>query len=61
MTANALAGDRAECLAAGMDDHVAKPFKKEALGATLAQWLQPAGSETEQTSGTEPPAAGEAH
>jgi len=40
MTANALAGDRARCLSAGMDDHVAKPFKHEALGATLAKWLR---------------------
>jgi PAS domain S-box-containing protein len=39
MTANALASDRMRCLAAGMDDHVAKPFKREVLGATLASWL----------------------
>jgi two-component system, sensor histidine kinase and response regulator len=39
MTANALSGDRARCLAAGMDDHVAKPFRKEAVGVMLAKWL----------------------
>jgi CheY-like chemotaxis protein len=42
MTANALAGDRARCLESGMDDHVAKPFKRDALGATLTKWLHPA-------------------
>jgi len=40
MTANALSGDRARCLAAGMDDHIAKPFRREALGATLAKWIR---------------------
>jgi PAS domain S-box-containing protein len=47
MTANALAGDRARCLAAGMDDHVAKPFKREALGATLAKWLRRGANEAD--------------
>jgi len=39
MTANALSGDRARCLAAGMDDHVAKPFRRETVGAALGKWL----------------------
>ena len=35
MTANALASDRAACLAAGMDDHIGKPFELADLVATL--------------------------
>ena len=43
MTANAMAGDRDKVLAAGMNDHVAKPIKVEELFATLARWIHPAG------------------
>ncbi len=39
MTANAMAGDRERCLAAGMDDYVPKPVRNEALARTLAAWL----------------------
>ncbi|HEU4623038.1 MAG TPA: response regulator, partial [Burkholderiaceae bacterium] len=35
MTANALASDREACLAAGMNDHVGKPFDLDILVATL--------------------------
>ncbi|HLL18873.1 MAG TPA: response regulator, partial [Rubrivivax sp.] len=39
MTAHAFGEDRAACLAAGMNDHVAKPVDPEMLYATLLRWL----------------------
>jgi two-component system, sensor histidine kinase and response regulator len=38
VTAHVLEGDRDRCLAAGMDDYVGKPFRKEDLAALLAKW-----------------------
>jgi signal transduction histidine kinase/CheY-like chemotaxis protein len=39
MTANAMEGDRERCLAAGMDDYVAKPILGKELYAKIAHWL----------------------
>ena len=41
LTAHALPSDRDQCLAAGMDDYLSKPFTLESLHATLARWLSP--------------------
>jgi CheY-like chemotaxis protein len=39
LTANALVGDADLCLAAGMDDHLAKPYSRDQLTSTMARWL----------------------
>ncbi len=41
LTAHALQGDREECLKAGMDDYLTKPFTKERLHAVVEHWLVP--------------------
>lgn len=37
LTANTMAGDREACLAAGMDDYVAKPVRSETLAASISR------------------------
>lgn len=39
MTANAMASDRERCLAAGMNDHLGKPFEPQALVQILLKWI----------------------
>ena len=40
VTASVLSDERAACLASGMDDVLAKPFKRKELAAMLERWLK---------------------
>jgi len=39
MTAHAMKGDREKCLAAGMNDYIAKPIKKEGVFELINNWV----------------------
>jgi CheY-like chemotaxis protein len=47
MTANAMQGDREECMKAGMDDYISKPVKFEALVTLLEKWAVHVSSKVE--------------
>ena len=53
MTAHAGEDDRAKCLQAGMNDHVAKPISVPALAAALKAWL-PGGPDRASSGGQAP-------
>ncbi len=45
LTAGVAKTDEERCLAAGMSDYLAKPFKKQALSEKLGQWMEHADTE----------------
>ncbi|MBL9126657.1 MAG: PAS domain-containing protein [Verrucomicrobiales bacterium] len=51
MTANAMEGDREECLAAGMDDYLSKPLDPDEVIAVLRKWLAPRAKSPKSESG----------
>jgi CheY-like chemotaxis protein/HPt (histidine-containing phosphotransfer) domain-containing protein len=54
LTANAMAQDREECLSAGMDDHLGKPFSRKQIQEALERWLPKAGQGTAAQTATAP-------
>jgi len=57
MTAHAMAGDRDKSAAAGMNDHVTKPFEPAQLFEVMLRWLAPAGPAATAAPAAEPAAA----
>jgi len=39
MTAHAMKGDREKCIAAGMDDYISKPIKRELVFNVIEKWV----------------------
>ena len=56
LTAHAMVGDRQNCLDAGMDDYLAKPFKVSELLEVLERWL-PVGPDVRSSQPRETPTA----
>jgi CheY-like chemotaxis protein len=54
MTAHAMAGDRDRSVAAGMNDHVSKPFEPAQLFEVMLRWLAPAGAPAADAGAVEP-------
>jgi signal transduction histidine kinase/ActR/RegA family two-component response regulator len=48
LTAHAMEGDRQQCLLAGMDDYLSKPFTQEQLSELLERWLKRKGTSDQE-------------
>jgi two-component system sensor histidine kinase/response regulator len=57
LTANVMATERAQCLAAGMDDFLPKPFSSLQLHQLLARWLKPPSASNGHDAATAAPEA----
>ncbi|MDD2898014.1 MAG: response regulator [Desulfuromonadaceae bacterium] len=55
MTANAMIGDEEECLAAGMNDYIAKPVTKAKLAEILPKWLDNSDTKLDKDAAISPP------
>ncbi len=60
MTANAMEEDRAPCIAAGMDDYIAKPVRKDMLVKVLRRWVAKAAPDGDGVVTPRPPAPADA-
>ena len=54
MTANAMHQDRDRCMAAGMNDYLAKPINPDELWRVLKKWLSPRADEQKPAPASDP-------
>ncbi len=56
LTANAMQGEREHCIQAGMDDYLAKPFKRDQLQEVIARWASNESNTSAARPAANPPA-----